>query len=70
MWFDRFTVLFSSLGKLTVMFIVDTNVPQVCIWECSMSLKLNLFRNASFMVNSVQIDNVKHLFNVRLTTVN
>ena len=66
----QFIVLFSSLGKLTVMFIVYTNVPQVCIWECSMSLKLSLFRNAPFMENSVQVDNGKYLFNIRLTTLN
>ena len=55
----RFSVLFSSLGKLTVMFIIDTNVPQVCIWECSMSLKLSLFGNAPFMVNLVQKGNAR-----------
>ena len=66
----RFTVLFSSLGKLTVMFIVYTNVPQVCIWECSMSLKLSLFRNAPLIGEQVQIDNGKYLFNIRLTTLN
>ena len=65
-----FTVLFSSLGKLTGHVHNYTNVPQVCIWECSMSLKLSLFRNAPFMVNSVQIDNGKYLFDIRLTTLN